>query len=223
MEPRFARIRTILASGLAASAVLAAAQFWVGWHLRCLAILAAALHSIVHGASGVLQILAAQRWEEHPDPGRPRACMRASLAVAGLLLLCGWELAGTAWERLARSSIPPAFSWAGLMFIASTLGIRLGIASWQNSAGHHLDSPLLSAEARHTQSDVLAAALAAAGLLSAPFSWPALDPLATLASLLLMAAALAGLVNDTVNAVVLPAPPRPALRPPPSTGDRDRG
>jgi cation diffusion facilitator family transporter len=184
MEERYRSIQRVLLVALAVNLVLAAGKMFLGWMLGSLSVLSDGVHSVLDGAGSVIGLVAIHVAALPPDPRHPYGHRKfevlATLVLAGLLLLSCWEILGSAITRIARPSVAPDFSWGAVVFLLATIGINAWLSQYESRRGGELDSPLLTADAAHTRSDMFTTLLAIVGLFTARVGWPILDAVAAI-------------------------------------------
>ncbi|MDX6765924.1 MAG: cation diffusion facilitator family transporter [Candidatus Methylacidiphilales bacterium] len=205
MEARYPRIQRVLFIALAVNLVLAAGKLLLGWSLGSLGVMSDGLHSVMDGAGSVVGLIAIHVAALPPDPRHPCGHRKfevlGTLLLAGLLLLSCWEILGSAFTRLTRPSPMPHFSWGGVLFLLSTLGVNFWLSRFESSRAAELDSPILAADAAHTRSDILTTLLACLGLFTPKLGWPMLDTVCAVLIVCLIARSAYQIISETVDRV----------------------
>lgn len=149
-------VRRILWAILALNWSVAAAKLLYGRYSGSLAIAADGLHSFADGASNIVALIASTLASQPPDEDHPYGHRKfevlGSLAIGVMILLGVLEVG----RKVFSPAPPPIVGAGGFAVVLGTLAVNIGVAVYESRAGRHLRSPLLTADARHTSSDVLA-------------------------------------------------------------------
>jgi cation diffusion facilitator family transporter len=103
----------------------------------------------------------------------------ASVGILVFLVVVLVQVLTAAADRLANGGTPRVFP-EGIGLMAATLFINIGVVAYELRAGKRLNSEVLRADAKHTQSDVLTTGTVLAALLGVWWGYPLLDPMAAL-------------------------------------------
>lgn len=166
------------------AAALAALKFAVGLTTNSLALISAAVDSLLDVAISTFNLLSLRLADTPPDAGHPyghgKAENLAGLVQTLVIGLAGGWLCVEALRRLFRGTRPEHAEWAIAAMILSTLASWL-IARHLERVGRESDSLVLLADAAHYRTDVWtnAGVLAGLALLLATGS-PRFDPLIAL-------------------------------------------
>jgi cation diffusion facilitator family transporter len=165
---------------LVANLAVIAAKVWVGLRAGSLAVLGDAAHSGVDALNNVVGLAAIRAAaippdEEHPY-GHEKYEMLGALAVVAFLSITCFELVSAAVGRLLLGDATPARpDTVTFGVLAGTLLVNAVVAWTENRAGRKLSSVLLTADARHTGSDVLVTLSVLGGLFLVSRGWTAAD------------------------------------------------
>lgn len=177
---RHAAVRRVLWVVLLANLAVIAAKVWVGLRAGSLAVLGDAAHSGVDALNNVVGLAAIRAAaippdEEHPY-GHEKYEMLGALAVVAFLSIACFELVSAAVGRLLLDN-PMAARPDAVTFgiLVATLAVNAVVAGTENRAGKKLRSVLLTADARHTGSDVLVTLSVIGGLFLVNLGWTAAD------------------------------------------------
>jgi cation diffusion facilitator family transporter len=205
MEARYQRIQRVLFIALGINLVLAVGKLLLGWSLDSLSVMSDGVHSVMDGAGSVVGLIAIHVASLPADPRHPYGHRKfevlGTLVLAGLLLLSCWEIIGSAFARMVRPSPMPDFSWGGLLFLLSTLGVNFWLSRYEAGKAAELDSPILAADAAHTRSDVFTTLLACVGLFTARIGWPLLDAVCAVLIVGFIAKAAYHIIIESVDTV----------------------
>ncbi len=136
-----------------------------------------AFHSVLDGAANVLALVgmrlaAAPASPRHPY-GRRKIELLAALGV-GVLITAGLlEVGAAAVSGLWGRRPPPDIGWPGFAVVLGSMAVNFLVARFEARKGRELASPLLAADARHTESDLYASAAVLLSFLGVRqgFSW----------------------------------------------------
>ena len=108
--------------------------------------------------------------EDHPY-GHARYEYLSGLAVAGLIIVIGFELAKTSFEKILHPSAVE-FSLPVMLILLASIGVKLWMAVFNRKLGKKINSTALLATSADSRNDVLAtAAVLAAGLVEKFSGW----------------------------------------------------
>ena len=145
--------------GVFVNLVLFAGKFIAGVLSASIALQADAFNNLSDAGSSVISLLSfklASRPadEEHPF-GHARYEYLASMVVAVLILLLGYELIQSSIEKIISPG-PIAFSWLSVGVLVASIGLKLFLYLFYKRVGKHIGSPVLEAASADSISDVLA-------------------------------------------------------------------
>lgn len=169
-------VRGVLLRVLAANVVVIAAKLWVGITSGSIAVLGDAAHSGIDAVNNLvglaaMRVAAAPPDELHPY-GHGKFETLAALAVAAFLSVTCFELVESAIGRLLAGGSAPRIEPLMLAVLAVAMAVNGAVAWSEARAGRRLSSEILTADARHTASDVLVTAAVLVGLgLTALSGW----------------------------------------------------
>ena len=181
LNDRHARVVRVLRRVLILNLVVAVAKIALGYASGAVSILSDGFHSLTDAASNVVALIGtsvAQRPadENHPYGHRKYETM-ASVAILVFMLLVLAEVARTALTHLRTPSRPTVLPFSFAVMVA-TLVINLIVVRYESSASRTLGSEILSADAKHTRSDVWTTLAVLAALAGVWLGEPILDPVA---------------------------------------------
>jgi cation diffusion facilitator family transporter len=139
--------------------------------------------------------------EEHPY-GHGKFETLGAFAIAGFLSVTCFELLRMAIKRLVEGGAPPQPDLLSIGILVATMVVNIAVASYERRRGRELASELLTADARHTQADVLVTFAVLAGLGLVRLGWESAD--AILAILVAVIVAFSGvqILRSTVPVLV---------------------
>jgi len=169
-------VRGVLLRVLGANVIVIAAKLAVGITSGSIAVLGDAAHSGIDAVNNLvglaaMRVAAAPPDELHPY-GHGKFETLAALAVAAFLSVTCFELVEGAVRRLLAGGGAPRIEPIMLAALAGAMAVNGAVAWSEARAGRRLASEILTADARHTASDVLVTAAVLVGLgLTAMFGW----------------------------------------------------
>lgn len=178
-------VRGVLLWVLAANLVVIAAKIGVGLVSGSIAVLGDAAHSGIDAVNnivglGAMRLAAAPPDELHPY-GHGKFETLAALAVAAFLSVTCFELVEGAIGRLVAGGGPPRIEPVMFAVLGGAMVVNAAVAWGEARAGRRLSSLILSADARHTASDVFVTAAVLVGLgLTRAFGWHQADAIMAL-------------------------------------------
>ena len=168
---------------------VAALKLVFGFLSGALSMVADGFHSALDASSNVIGLTGMRVARKAPDPGHPYGHRKfealAALAISLFLFITCYEILSSLIGRLRGDhAVKPHV----ITFVAMALSIVINafVTRYEQNAAKRFKSIILSADARHTQSDLYASAGVIASLVAALFGFPLLD--------LIVALVIAGLI-----------------------------
>jgi cation diffusion facilitator family transporter len=182
-------IKRILAIILGLNVLVAVAKISYGLFTGSLSMTADGIHSLMDGASNVVGLIGIAIASRPPDPNHPYGHRRfetlTSLGIALFMLLALQQILQGVWVRWNSDDVPTV-TWLSFAVMITTMFISLGVTIWERRAGERLSSSILTADARHTASDVLISVSVIGGLVLVRLGFPIAD--------LILAVAISGVI-----------------------------
>jgi cation diffusion facilitator family transporter len=176
-----ATVRRVLLLTLLLNLLVLVLKAAIGWITGSLSLLADALHSVTDSANNILGLVTSRLSSPYPDRDHPYGHQKyeevGALGIAAFLGIAFFEIIQESIERLlttnpATVKISPTELW--LMLIV--LGVNIFVAFYERSIGRRIGSPILTADAQHTMSDIWVTISVLAGLIGIwVFNWQWLD------------------------------------------------
>ena len=146
-------------TGIVLNALLFAGKFIVGTVSGSVSIAADAVNNLSDAGSSVISLLSFKLAgkpadEDHPF-GHARIEYIASLVVAFIILLLGFELIKTSIDKIIHPELA-AFSWVTVGVLAASILVKLWLFTFNRTIGKRIDSVVMQATAADSLSDVLA-------------------------------------------------------------------
>lgn len=178
MTHNYALVKRILLVILVLNWAVASAKTGYGLMTGALSMMADGFHSFMDGTSNVIGLLTIKIAAKPPDASHPYGHRKfeafATLAIAVLLGLTAYEIAVSAAQRFATPTLPRVTPMSFLIMIA-TLMVNTWVTRYESRRGRELQSPILSADAMHTRSDIFATLAVLASLVAARAGFALLD------------------------------------------------
>lgn len=172
-------IRRVLAWILVLNWSVAAVKIALGAITGSLSVLSDGFHSLLDGASNIIGLVAIGVAHRPPDANHPYGHRKfealAAMAICTLLALTCWEILQSVFARL-RGGIPALeVTPLAVGVLAGTIAVNMWVAAHERRRGRELQSPLLTADAAHTLSDVCASFVALGSMVAAMLDLPWVD------------------------------------------------
>ena len=168
VESRSAAVRSALASILLLNFVVVAVKAIIGIRSGSLAVLGAALESLLDMLNNIVGMVAVTVAAREPDEDHPYGHAKfetlGALGIVGFLSISCFELLRQAIRSLSIGSSPPTPAPEEMLVLGATAGINFFVVWYERKRGRELDSAFLLADAEHTRADIYVTALAVASL-----------------------------------------------------------
>ena len=175
---RDAAVGRVLWIVLGLNLLVAALKLVFGYFSGALSMVADGFHSALDASSNVIGLTGMRVARKAPDPGHPYGHRTiealAALAISLFLFISCYEILTSLLSRVrGEHSVEPH----PITFIAMAVSIliNLFVTRYERRAAQRFRSMILSADARHTQSDLYASAGVIASLIAALLGFPILD------------------------------------------------
>ena len=147
------------AVGIVCNILLCLAKLAVGVLSGSVSITADAMNNLTDATGSVVTLLGFKLAEKPADEDHPYGHARyeylSGLAVAALILVIGFELAKTSVEKII-SPTPVEFSWALVVVLVLSIGLKLWMSLFNTKLGKLIDSSALQATACDSRNDCIA-------------------------------------------------------------------
>jgi cation diffusion facilitator family transporter len=199
-------VRRTLWIVLALNALGAAIKVAVGVRTHTLTVVGAALDSgldMLNNAIGIMLVSVAARApdEDHPY-GHEKFETVGALGVVGFLSISCFELLRRGAMTLARGNAPIQVGPLDVAAIVAALVVNVVVVTYESARGAQLTSTFLTADARHTRSDLLVTGLALVSLVLARAGWGQLDGWIAIAVALMIAGSGVQILRDSIPILV---------------------
>ena len=156
--------------GILANVLLFAGKLVIGTVSGSVSITADAMNNLSDATSSIVTIVGFRLAERPADENHPYGHARfeylSGLAVAAMIVVIGFELAKTSFDKILHPE-PVVFSGALVAVLLLSIGVKLILAAVNGSLGRAIDSTALLATAADSRNDCIATG---AVLLSAVFA-----------------------------------------------------
>jgi len=168
-ETRLAVGRLSGGVGIGCNLVLFVLKFLAALATGSVSIIADAMNNLSDAASSVVTFVGFKLAERPADEDHPYGHARyeylSGLAVAGLILVIGFELAKSSLEKLLNPA-PVSFTLSAGLVLAAAMAVKFWLFRFNRTLGKAIGSPALEATAQDSRNDVLTtAAVLAAGII----------------------------------------------------------
>jgi cation diffusion facilitator family transporter len=180
---KYRAVRRVLVITLILNVVVAVSKLIYGGMTDSLSMVADGFHSLFDGTSNIVGLLGIWMASHPPDVSHPYGHKKyealASLFIALLLLLTGYNILTDAYERFFSSNVPEVTLISFAVMLA-TIGVNLFTVRYERQKAKDLNSQILHADAHHTRSDLLASFSVLISLGAVMAGYPLVDPIAAL-------------------------------------------
>ena len=175
---KYKQIIKVLALALLLNLMVAFAKLVYGHLTGSISMKADGFHSLMDGASttvGILGIWVASRPPDESHPyGHRKHEQFASLFIAGLLIITGFEVARGAIQTIYEPSIPRVTSLSFAIMLG-TMAVNLFISKLESQKGREYKSQILIADSLHTRSDIFVSIGVILSLVAVKAGYPIID------------------------------------------------
>lgn len=182
-DTRYRQVSRVLTRVLVLNLLVAAAKIAFGYASGLVSIASDGFHSLTDSASNVVALVGVRVARKPPDEDHPYGHRKFETLAAGaifvFLVLVMIEVSEAAIGRL-QHPVGVTVGATGFAVMLLTVAINVTVVWYEAREGRRLNSELLLADARHTQSDVLTSVTVLAALAGVALGYPVLDPVAGL-------------------------------------------
>lgn len=206
---RYAYGRLAGFTGLVCNLLLFALKVIVGFLAGSLAIVADAFNNLSDAGSGIVTLVGFKLSnmpadDDHPF-GHGRIEYLSTMGVAVLIILAGFELASSAFDKI-RNPVQAQFTWITFFILIAAIGIKLWMAFFSHSIGCRIQSKALLAAAVDSRNDVLCTGLVLISSLISHFTSRVIDGYIGLAVALFVMWSGFSIIKETVSPLLGQAP-----------------
>ncbi len=162
----------------------------LGYATGAVSIVSDGFHSLTDSASNIIGLVGLRASRMPPDADHPYGHRKYETLAAGgifiFLLLAVLEIGRTALARFTDAA-PPDVTWLSFTVMIATLLINVAVVRYEAGEGQRLNSELLTADSKHTRTDVFATIGVLVSLAAVRLGYPVVDPIGGLAIAVLIA------------------------------------
>jgi cation diffusion facilitator family transporter len=178
----YAYIRRVLIYILALNWLVALAKIIYGLMSRCESMTADGFHSLSDGASNIIGLVgihfACQPIDKDHPYGHKKYETLFSLGISMLLFILAFNLAKEGVIHLFNP-ISPNIDIKSFVIMLVTMGINLGVMTYEYKKGKLLKSDLLISDSMHTKADIFTSLSVIIALIAIKLGVPIIDPIVT--------------------------------------------
>jgi len=175
---RYAAVRTVLIRVLVANLAVTLLKIIVGIFTGVLAVVADGFHSLVDSSSNLIGLAAISLARRPADKDHPYGYQRyetlGALSIGVLMLVAAWEIARAILERYQEGGAPE-IDMVSFGLVMITFPVNVLVVILERRAGKRLQSEILLADARHTQTDLYVTGSVLLSLVGIWLGWAWLD------------------------------------------------
>jgi cation diffusion facilitator family transporter len=198
----YASVQRVLVAVLAANLFVTAIKIFLGFVTGALAVIADGFHSLVDSSSNLVGLFAIRMARRPADDRHPYGYRRyetlGALAIGGLLLVAAWEIGTSIISRII-SGAEPTINPLIIILIVLTLPLNILIVFIETRAGKQLNSEILLADAKHTQTDIYVTVSVILSLVGVWLGWIWSDALVATGVVFLIVRAAFSILSDTTR------------------------
>ena len=179
-KPKEPKVRTAVGKlsgvvGIISNLVLFAMKLLVGTVSGSVAITADAMNNLSDAASAIVTLIGFKLAEKPADEDHPYGHARyeylSGLAMAAMIIVIGFELAKTSFEKILEPTAVE-FSLPVAIVLAGSVAVKLWLGLFNKNLGKYIDSSALLATAADSRNDAIStAAVLAAALIELMTQW----------------------------------------------------
>ena len=176
-------VRFVLWVVLGLNLLVALAKLGYGVVSGSLGMQADGFHSLFDGVSNVIGLVGLWLASGPPDPLHPYGHKKfetlAAAGIGGMLLVTCFYLVSETYASWGGSR-QPTVTGISFLVMLTTMGVNLGVMTWEQRKGRELGSDILIADSYHTGSDFLTSLSVLAGLIAVRMGYPLIDSIVAL-------------------------------------------
>lgn len=189
---KYKQILKVQAIGLSLNLIVASAKIVYGYMTGSISMKADGFHSLMDGGSTMVGMLGVWVASRPPDESHPYGHRKheqfASLFIALLLLITGFEVARGAVQNLLEPAVPRVTTLSFVIMLA-TMAVNLFITTLESRKGKEYNSQILIADSLHTRSDIFVSIGVILSLIAVKAGYPIIDVVAGVVIALIIAKA----------------------------------
>lgn len=198
-------VRNVLIYTLAANASVALAKIFYGYLTNSIAMASDGFHSIFDGASNVIGLIGIRIASHPPDRNHPYGHRKFetlfTLVIASMIFLTCYQVLkrvyGSFFEDYRIAVTPVSF-----IIMVATMAVNIVVMRYETRKGRELQSDFLTADAKHTKSDVFTSFSVIVGLILSKFGYTRADAVVGIIIALVIARIGYGILKSASDALV---------------------
>ena len=188
--------------GILCNALLCAGKLIIGTISGSVSITADAMNNLTDAASSIVTLIGFKLAEKPADEDHPYGHARyeylSGLAVAALVVVIGFELAKTSFEKILHPE-SVTFSIPLVIVLVGSILVKLWLSLFNTTLGKHIDSSALLATAADSRNDVISTLVVLIAALVEKFSGLRVDGYMGMAVALFILYSAVGLAKETIS------------------------
>ena len=188
--------------GILANAVLCAGKLMIGTISGSVSITADAMNNLTDAASSIVTLIGFKLAERPADEDHPYGHARyeylSGLAVAAMVLLIGFELAKTSFQKILHPE-SVSFSIPLVIVLVGSILVKLWLSLFNTTLGKHIDSAALLATAADSRNDVISTFVVLLAALVEKFTGYRVDGYMGMAVAVFILYSAVGLAKETIS------------------------
>lgn len=157
MDRTFA-VRRVLIYTLAANAVIAIAKVAYGYSTNSISIISDGFHSTFDGSSNVIGLIGIRLAAHPPDARHPYGHRKYetlfTITIASMIFFTSFEIIRKVYMSFFEAQKTEVTAISFLVMLI-TMAVNIVVALYESKKGREFNSEFLTADAKHTQSDIL--------------------------------------------------------------------
>ena len=188
--------------GIVCNVILCGFKMLVGFLSGSVAITADAINNLSDASSSIISLLGFKLSEKPADDEHPYGHGRyeylSALTVAALVLVIGFEMAGSSLDKILHPS-PVDFGLFPVIVLVASILVKLWMALFNYKIGKRINSATLIATAKDSRNDVISTAAVLASAVISHFTSLQLDGWMGMAVALFILYSAYGLIVDSIS------------------------
>ena len=180
---RLKPVRKVLLYTLLLNLSVAGAKIIYGHSIDSISMLSDGFHSFFDGTSNIIGIFGIWIASMPPDKSHPYGHRKfetlSIIAIAALIFGAGFEILKEAYTRFHNPEHIEV-TMMSFMIMAVTLAVNFFVMTYESSMGRKLKSEFLSADAKHTKTDIYVSFSVVISLIAARYGYPIVDVISAL-------------------------------------------
>ncbi|MBT3240388.1 MAG: cation diffusion facilitator family transporter [Chloroflexi bacterium] len=198
----YSAVRRVLIWILFANLAVTIVKIGLGIFTGALAVVADGFHSLVDSSSNLIGLAAIKLAGRPADDKHPYGYRRyetiGAMAIGAMLLVAAYEIGSSIIDRLS-AGVRPEIDNLSFWLVMLTLPINIVVVILEIRASKKLNSEILFADAKHTQTDLFVTASVLVSMVGVRLGWAWLDLVVAAFVVLLIGKAAFEILGDTTR------------------------